>query len=563
MSRITRRKFIRRGIEASAGLLGSSIAPAAMFSFSSPKPPARRPNIILVMADDMGFSDIGCYGSEIDTPNLNQLAGEGLRFHQFYNCARCCPTRASLMTGLYPHQAGFGLMTDDLGSPAYRGDLSDRCVTIAEALRLGGYRTAMSGKWHLTPAELNSQHNWPLQRGFEKYFGTIEGSGSYFDPVTLARDNSPIRATKDFYYTDAIADNAVQYLESFGRGESPFFMYVAFTSPHWPLHALAGEIAKYRDRYRGGWDALREERHKRMIEMGVVDKQWPLSPRDPRVPPWTVAPHQDWESMRMAVYAAQIDRMDQGIGRILTKVRNLGIEENTLILFLSDNGGNLEEITKSWKGHLFIPQVTFDGRLIQVGNEPSVMPGTEDTFESYGIPWANTSNTPFRRYKHYTHEGGISTPLIAHWPAVISRGNSWTHQTGHVMDVMATCLDVTGIEYPHTYQGREITPLEGKSLAPIFRAGEREGHDAIFWEHEGNSAVRQGKWKLVSAYPDYWELHDMEADRTELHDLAAGEPERVRRMAALYEQWAKRVGVRKWPYRGEPAVPEYLERSNP
>ena len=563
MARVTRRKFIRQSVGTGAALLGASMAPSAMFSFSPQKPSGRKPNIILMMADDMGFSDISCYGSEIDTPNLNRLASEGLRFHQFYNCARCCPTRASLMTGLYPHQAGFGLMTDDLGSPAYRGDLSARCVTIAEALRLGGYRTAMSGKWHLTPAEMKSKHNWPMQRGYERFFGTIEGSGSFFDPVTLTRGNTPIRAEKGFYYTDAIADNAVQDLDSMGRGDSPFFMYVAFTSPHWPLQALEGEIDKYRNRYHGGWDALRAERHKRMIEMGVVEEKWPLSPRDSRVPPWEVAPYQDWESMRMAVYAAQIDRMDQNIGKILAKVRSLGIEENTLILFLSDNGGNLEEILKSWKGNLFLPQRTLDGRLVEAGNDPTVMPGPEETFQSYGIPWANTSNTPFRRYKHYTHEGGISTPLIAHCPAIVSKANSWTNQIGHVMDVMATCLDVAGIEYPRNHHGQEITPLEGQSLLPIFRGSERPGHDAIFWEHEGNSAVRQGKWKLVSANPDYWELHDMEADRTELNDLATKEPERVRQMAALYEQWAKHVGVRKWPLHGPAPVPEYLDRSDP
>jgi arylsulfatase A-like enzyme len=563
MARISRRKFIRRGVEAGAGLLGASLAPAAMFSFTPPKPSTHRPNIILIMADDMGFSDIGCYGSEVDTPNLNRLAAGGMRFRQFYNCARCCPTRASLMTGLYPHQAGFGLMTDDLGTPAYRGDLSDRCVTIAEAMRQGGYRTMMCGKWHLTPADSDSRHNWPLQRGFEKYFGTIAGACSYYDPITLTRDNSRIRAEGDFYYTDAVAENAGQYLDSFGPGESPFFMYVAFTAPHWPLHALDGEISKYLDRYRGGWDALREERHKRMIEMGVVEERWALSPRDPRVPPWPLAPYKDWESVRMAVYAAQIDRMDQGIGRIMQKVKSLGIEENTLILFLSDNGGNYEEITRAWKGVLFIPHMTRNGRLVKWGNDPLVMPGPDDTYESYGIPWANASNTPFRRYKHFAHEGGIATPLIAHWPAVISKGGSWTRQVGHVMDVMATCLDVAGIEYPKTYRGQEITPLEGKSLAPIFRTGEREGHDAIFWEHEGNSAVRQGKWKLVSQYPDYWELHDMEADRTELHDLAAQDPERIKQMAALYGEWAKRVGVRQWPIEGRSEVPKYLERSNP
>lgn len=533
-----------------------------MFSFAPQKSSGRRPNIILMMADDMGFSDIGCYGSEVDTPNLNKLAAGGLRFTQFYNCARCCPTRASLMTGLYPHQAGFGLMTEDSGTPAYQGDLSDRCVTIAEAMRLGGYHTLMCGKWHLTPAESNSKHNWPVQRGFEKYFGTIEGACSYFDPVTLTRDNSRTRAIGDFYYTDAIAENAIEYLKAYSGREEPFFMYVAFTSPHWPLHALEGEITKYRNRYLTGWDALREERHQRMIEIGVVDKKWDLSPRDSRVPPWQLAPYKDWEAMRMAVYAAQIDRMDQGIGRIMAQVGSSGIEQDTLILFLSDNGGNYEELTKSWKGYLFIPHATRDGRLVQLGNDPSVMPGPDDTYQSYGIPWANTSNTPFRRYKHYAHEGGIATPLIAHWPGVISAANSWTPQIGHVMDVMATCLDVAQIEYPRTYQGREITPLEGKSLLPIFRDGQRPGHDAIYWEHEGNSAVRQGKWKLVSQYPDYWELHDMEADRTELHDLAGNDPERVKKMAALYEQWAKRIGVRPWPLSGRQEVPAYLNRSN-
>jgi arylsulfatase A-like enzyme len=561
MATLTRRQFIRNGVGVSLGLLypGLSRGPFLLRAQES----ARRPNIILIMADDMGFSVLSCYGSEIDTPHINRLAAGGLRFTHFYNCARCCPTRASLLTGLYPHQAGFGLMTDNEGTAAYRGDLSDRCVTIAEALRPQGYHTLMCGKWHVTPASLESKHNWPLQRGFEKYFGTIEGSGSYYDPVALVRDNTPIRADREgFYYTDAISENAVRLLDEYGPQAAPFFLCIAYTAPHWPLHAMPEDIARHRDGYQQGWDQLRAERHQRMIEMGIVDKQWPLSARDPRVPPWELAPYKDWEALRMAVYAAQIDRMDRGVGTILAKVKDLGLEENTLILFLADNGGNYEELTPLWGYPLFIPHATRDGRLVRVGNDPSVLPGPEDTYQSYGIPWANASNTPFRLYKHFAHEGGIATPLIACWPAVITQGNTLTHQVGHVMDVMATCLDLAGAPYPKTYAGREITPLEGKSLLPIFQGHEREPHEAIYWEHEGNSAVRQGKWKLVSKYPDYWELHDMEADRTELHDLAAQDPARVKQMAAQYEQWAKRVGVRPWPLPGmRPSeVPEYLRR---
>jgi arylsulfatase A-like enzyme len=561
MATLTRRQFIRNGVGASLGLLYPALS-RGPFLFGAQES-ARRPNIILIMADDMGFSDLSCYGSEIDTPHINQLAAGGLRFTQFYNCARCCPTRASLLTGLYPHQAGFGLMTDNEGTPAYQGDLSDRCVTIAEALRPSGYHALMCGKWHLTPPDAESNHNWPLQRGFERFFGTIAGAGSFYDPVTLVRDNTPIRAdSESFYYTDAITENAVRFLGEYGPQTAPFFLYIAYTSPHWPLHALPEHIAWHRDRYQQGWDQLRAERHQRMIEMGIVDKRWPLSSRDPRVPPWELAPYKDWEALRMAVYAAQIDRMDRGVGAILAKIKDLGLEGNTLVLFLSDNGGNYEEITPRWNPSLFIPHATRDGRLVHVGNDPSVPPGPDDTYQSYGIPWANASNTPFRLYKHFAHEGGIAAPLIAYWPAVITQRNILTHQVGHVMDVMATCLDVAGAPYPKTYGGREITALEGNSLLPIFQGHERQPHEAIYWEHEGNSAVRKGKWKLVSKYPDYWELHDMEADRTEQRDLAAQDPARVKEMAALYERWAKRVGVRPWPLPGmRPSeVPEYLRR---
>jgi arylsulfatase len=564
VSSFTRRQFIGKGAAASLALLGSRFSAAE----NAPRGPAgaasRRPNIILIIADDMGYSDVGCYGSEIETPNIDSLAKGGLRFTQFYNCARCCPTRASLLTGLYPHQAGIGLMGEDLGTPGYRGDLSDQCVTIAEALKETGYHTLMSGKWNVTPEALDSNHNWPLQRGFERFFGTIGGAGSYFDPITLTRDNTPIRAAgENFYYTDAISKNASQFIADYAGKQAPFFLYVAYTAPHWPLHALEKDINKHKHQYEAGWDVIRRERHRRMISQGIVDEAWPISPRDPRVPPWEVAHYQDWEAQRMAVYAAQISSMDQGIGRILSWVRQQGIEEDTLILFLSDNGGNSEELSPGVHGW-FVPNQTRDGRLVRSGNSPTIMPGGEDTYLSYGIPWGNVSNTPFRMYKHFAHEGGIATPLIAYWPGVIQGGNRLTHQVGHVMDIMATCLDAAGATYPKTYRNREIVPLEGKSLVPIFTGQSRKGHDVICWEHEGNSAIRQGKWKMVSGYSDYWELHDMETDRTELQNLADTNASKIRELAAIYQRWADRVGVRPWPVPGasayEERTPVYLRR---
>jgi arylsulfatase A-like enzyme len=503
----------------------------------------RRPNIIIMMADDMGFSDLGCYGSEISTPNLDRLARGGLRFTQFYNTARCCPTRASLLTGLYPHQAGVGHMVGDYHVPGYRGDLNKQCVTIAEALRPAGYHTLMSGKWHVTPAEPPSKHNWPLQRGFEHYFGIIHGAASYYDPVTLTRDNEPIQGDrKNFYLTDAIAGNAAEFIKEYAAKPDPFFLYTAFTSPHWPLHALPQDIEKYQDRYQGGWDRLRAERHRRMIETGLVSKSWPLTPRDPRVPAWEDEPNKEWMARRMAVYAAQIDRMDQNVGKIMSALRAAGAEENTLVLFLADNGGCAEELAPNPKTFpLHIPRQTRDGRPMRAGNVPSIMPGPEDTYQSYGIGWANASNTPFRLYKHWVHEGGISSPLIAHWPGVIKKGGGLTSQPGHLIDLMATCVDVAGAKYP----GAPIKPMEGGSLRPIFEGRQRPGHD-IYWEHEGNRAVRYGNWKLVSRFPDKWELYNLEADRTELRNLAESEPARVKEMAAMYDAWAARCNVLPW-----------------
>jgi arylsulfatase A-like enzyme len=478
-----------------------------------------RPNIVILLADDMGFSDLGCYGSEIATPNLDRLAAGGLRFTQFYNTARCCPTRASLLTGLYPHQAGVGHMVEGLPHPAYQGFLNDRCVTIAEALHGAGYRTMMSGKWHVG----EKRPHWPVDRGFDRYFGLISGASNYFKldkGRAMAMDGEPWNppAGEAFYMTDGIGDHAVKFIDE-AKGK-PYFLYVAFTSPHWPLHAPPGEIAKYRGKYKGGWDALRERRHKRQIELGIVDAKWPLTPRDEKAPAWTDVKDADERDLRMAVYAAQVDRMDQNVGKILAK-----LDENTLVLFLADNGGCAEEIHRGQKGAEI---------------------GTAESFESYGLPWANASNTPFRLYKHWVHEGGISTPLIASWPAVIQKGGAITSQPGHLVDLMATCVDVSGAEYPKTFQGREIQPMEGKSLAPIFRTGTREGHERIFWEHEGNKAVRQGTWKLVARHKGTWELFNLEADRTEMNDLASKETERAKEMAAAWQAWADRVGVIPW-----------------
>jgi len=525
----------------------------------------RRPNIVLIMADDMGYSDIGCYGGEIHTPNLDRLAAKGLRFTQFYNTARCCPTRASLMTGLYQHQAGVGHMMEDKGYESYRGDLNNRCVTIAEVLKQAGYSTYMSGKWHVTRyrGPEGPKHNWPRQRGFDRFFGTIHGAGSFYDPCSLTRDNTQIPPDSDeFYYTDAISDNAIKFVREHDS-DNPFFMYVAFTAPHWPMHALQEDIAKYKGRYAEGWDALRAERHKRMIEMGIVEEKWKITARDSDVPPWEEAEDKEWYQRRMEVYAAMVDRLDQNVGRIVAELKKKDKFDNTLIFFLADNGGCAEEygtrgpikpdpsekipLRPMAKDELqpdMQPKVTRDGRPVRTGK--GVMPGAADTYIAYGKPWANASNTPFRLYKHWVHEGGISTPLIAHWPARIKAQGELRPQPGHLIDIMATCVDVAAAKYPAEYKGNEIIPMEGKSLLPAFdnRQIERE---AIYWEHEGNRAVRQGNWKLVSRHPGEWELYDIEADRTELNNLIQKYPEKATELKAMYKAWAARCEVQPWP----------------
>jgi arylsulfatase len=474
--------------------------------------------------------------------------------NRFYNTPRCCPSRAALLTGLYPQQAGIGNMMDDRGLPGYRGELSHNCPTIAEELRSADYHTAMVGKWHLChiyfegKKQLNfetdtpfwdNKEDWPLQRGFEDYFGTIHGVTSYYDPFSLVDGNTPTRASGDFYYTDVISRHAVDDIKKYAHDSKPFFLYVAYTAGHWPLQAPEADIAKYRERYLQGWDAIRSNRYQRQIELGLIDKSWPLSPRDPRVPPWEKVKDKKWEANRMATYAAMIDRMDQGIGRIMASLAENGIEKNTLVMFLGDNGACAEIIQPDWYD---VPSRTRSGERVKVGNgNHSIFAGPNDVWQSYGVPWANVSNTPFRLYKHFAHEGGISTPFIAYWPNGI-HASGLSRQLGHITDIAPTLLEVAGAKHPSSWQGGRIPALEGRSLIPVFE-GKTTAHPAIFWEHEGNRAVRLDEWKLVSRHRQHWHLYNLEKDRTELHDLAPVQNEKVDELASLYDAWAKRCGV--------------------
>lgn len=486
---------------------------------------AKRPNIVCIMADDMGYSDIGCYGSEIQTPNLDRLASSGIRFTQFYNASRCCPSRACLLTGLDNHQAGVGDMVNHRENPAYQGYLNDRCVTIAEVLRDSGYRTAMAGKWHVG----EERPHWPVDRGFEQYFGLISGASSYWkvdEGRHFALNGEEWRPGPGFYATDAYTDHAVGYIDGFAKQSDPYFLYLAYTAPHWPLHARPEDIAKYRGKYRKGWDVLREERHAKQKKLGVVKAAWPLTPRDEQVPAWDTLPEAEKDDMdlRMSVYAAQIDRLDQGIGRVLDAIRRSGQEDNTLVVFLADNGGCHEE---------------------KIGGEiKGVAPGPDGSYTSYGRPWANLSNTPFRLFKHWVHEGGISTPFIARWPAALKNKGGLHHDPAHITDLMSTFLDVAGAKYPVSRGGKEVLPTNGISIAPTLRGGKRKLRESICWEHEGHKAIREGRWKLVSRFEKRtWELYDIDADRSELQDLAAANPERVARMQQSYNAWAERCGV--------------------
>jgi arylsulfatase len=495
-----------------------------------------KPNIVVILCDDMGYSDIGCFGSEIPTPNLDKLAADGLRFSQFYNTGRCCPTRAALLTGLYSHQAGVGHMVEDRGVDGYRGDLNKRCVTMAEVLKPAGYSTYAVGKWHVTkqvnPKDESEKFNWPVQRGFDHYFGIIAGAGDYFHPNSLTRDNERIEAPEGFYTTDGFVDNAIKFING-GPKDKPFFLYCAFNAPHFPLMAPADEIAKFRGKYKIGWDKLRAQRNAKQIEIGLLDKAWPVSPRPDMVKAWdALTPEQqDRFDHIMAIYAACVAHVDTAVGRLVAALKERGTLDNTLICFMSDNGGNAESGP--------------DGKL------NGANPGATGSDVFCGQSWATLENTPFRRYKHFNHEGGIASPFIVHWPAGFAAKNEFRQQPAHLIDIMATCVDVSGAKYPAEFGGQKIQPMEGRSLVPAFDNKPIE-RDAIFWEHEGNAAVRVGDWKLVRmSRTGAWELYDMKADRVELHDLAAQQPERAKDMAAKWEAWAKRANVIPYPNEGK------------
>ncbi len=497
----------------------------------------KAPNIVVILADDMGFSDVGCYGGEVETPNLDRLAENGVRYRQFYNCARSCPSRAALLTGLYPHQAGMGWMAAaDLQTPPYQGYLNENCVTIAQVLKTAGYGTYMCGKWHVSSDRQNKgniQYNWPNQRGFDEFYGIVGGAANYFKTiVNINNDRVPTPDDENFYFTHAISDNATNYIANHSFDEEPMFLYVAYNAPHWPLHALQQDIDKYVERYKAGWDVLREERFARQKQLGLFAEDVELSPRDEHIEAWDqLTPEQQEEYvMRMAIYAAQIDALDQGVGRIVAELERRGELDNTIIMFMSDNGACAEYISS--------------GKRTDVD-------GKSDTYESYRRNWANLSSTPYREYKHYTNEGGIASPLIVHYPNGIDSklNGTFVDEYGHFTDIMATCVDLAGATYPETWNGKPITPMQGASLVPNFHGG-RTDRTVTFWEHEANIAMRDGKWKMVirthegeKYNPELVELYDMEKDPTEMHNLASVETERATSMFNQWHKWAESIGA--------------------
>lgn len=543
------------------------VVPFLLLAFCQTAIAAERPNIIVIMCDDVGFSDIGCYGGEIPTPNLDKLAANGVRFTQFYNNARCCPTRASLLTGLYPHQAGVGHMLHGNQFPGYSDKLSTDSVTMAEVMKSAGYRTYMSGKWHVARAiaPTGPKDTWPLQRGFEKYYGIITGAANYYDPATLCRGNDFVTVENDpeykpekYYLTDAITDNSIKFLQEHTKESpgKPFFMYVAYTAAHWPMQAPDDEIAMQKGKYDAGYDAIRKARFERMKELGLVDKnlQW-----SPTVGDWSKVKDKRWEARNMETYAAMLHRMDTGIGRIVDQLKADGRLENTMIMFLQDNGGCAES---GWRDQpttypanlkpmkpdqfqkaIWPPMQTRDGRPVRTG--PDVLAGPADSYLSYGENWANVSNTPFRMYKHWVHEGGISTPLIVHWPAGVATGlkNKFVWEPSHLIDIMATVIDAGETTYPSTFNGNKIAPLAGVSLLPLVQEKPFKRGEPIFWEHESNRAVRDGRWKIVTKGPGPWELYDIEADRAEMNNLADRHPEMVKKMADQWQRWAEQNDV--------------------
>lgn len=506
-----------------------------------------KPNVIIILADDLGFSDLGCYGSEIETPNLDALAAGGVKFSQFYNSARCCPTRASLMTGLAPHQAGIGHMTEEPGAkfaadvpPAYQGHLNHDCTTLAEVMKSAGYTTLMTGKWHLGGAD---RGDWPLQRGFDQYYGCLAGAMFYFHPEGkrgITEGNEPVEELKSttdlpYYTTDAFTDYAIRYTGQAVEEKKPFFLYLAYNAPHWPLQAHEKDIAKYLGKYQAGWDELRKQRYAKQLKLGLIDPKWALSPRDPEVPAWNSLKPEKQEEMglRMATYAAMVDRLDQNVGRLVASLKERKVFDNTLIVFLADNGACAEGGT--------------------LGNYDMNNAADRDSKWdlAYGKAWANLSSTPFRLYKHFAQEGGSATPFFAHWPAGIKKQEGWFNSPGQIIDIMPTLAELAGATYPKEKDRHAILPLPGISLRPAFSGQPLERGKPMFMEHETNAFIREGDWKLEGrniAMPNgvlakRWQLFNMKDDRTELNNLAETMPDKVKAMAGEWRAWADAVHV--------------------
>ncbi|MFO0790315.1 MAG: arylsulfatase [Pirellulales bacterium] len=500
--------------------------------------PAERPNVIVLLIDDMGFSDLGCYGGEVPTPNIDKLASEGVRFQQFYNTARCSPSRAALLTGLYPHEAGLGFLDNMVipGSKGTQGRLRDDCVTMAEVLDDAGYFTFMTGKWHM-----GHMHGTPpAKRGFTR--SLCAPIGEFYFPNQQQRRNEGIlfngerydlddpKFGKDWYGPDLLTEYGLKFIDESIAEKKPFFWYLPHSSVHFPLQVPAEDVARYRGKYKVDWQTLREARHKRQIDMGLVEAKWPLTELPPDVPEWNTLSDADKDRFDniMAIYAAMIDRLDKSVGTLVAGLKQRGILENTVIFIMADNGGNAESGPR--------------GRL--EGDEPG---GPKSTV-FLGQCWATLSNTPFWRYKHFTHEGGISTPLIVHWPAGINadRNGKLEPQPGHLVDIMPTVCELTGAKYPTEYHGNKIQPEEGTSLVPAFDGKPIDRESPIYFAHEGNRAIRDGKWKLVMKYKGPWELYDMEGDRTERHNLVNDEPAVAKDLITKWEAWAKRADVDEW-----------------
>lgn len=533
-------------------------ATAALPVVASAQAEDRRPNIMVIMVDDMGYSDLGCFGGEIHTPNLDGLANNGMRFTQFFNAGRSCPSRAALMTGLYAQQAGIMAMGQSLNT---------ECVTIPEVLKTAGYHTAMTGKWHLSLTQgignnadqmawLSHQNTfnnrpfapietYPCNRGFDEHWGTIWGVVNHFDPFSLVHNEEPIYTDaipSDFYSTDFITDKTIDLIDDLSAKEEPFFMYVAYNAPHWPLHAKPEDIKKYDGMYDEGWDVMREKRYARMVELGLISpEQTPVS-RNESGRLWENETDKEFQAANMEVHAAMIDCVDQGVGRIIQKLKETGEYDNTIIIFSSDNGASSENYGI---GEFDRHDRTRDGQMV---THDSRTPGDQLSYNYLGTGWAGAINTPFRYWKAESFHGGIAAPTIVHWPAGMKSGKgSIVNEPCHFIDIMPTCIALAGAEYPSTYNGHSIKPLaaEGRSLLPLISGeGEWNGERTLFWEHENGRAVRVGNWKMTSLRNGGWQLFDLSTDYSETNNVAAEYPDKVREMKTLWNNWAKSVGLK-------------------